>query len=75
MTDHIEKNKPALNIFARRKDSDGEAKIGAQVGVGFAHGSGGGFTICLDAMPIPFDGRLDLIAFPVKDKKQTQDQE
>ena len=72
MTNHIEKNKPALNIFARRKNSDGEVVIGAQVGVGFAHSSGGGFTMCLNAMPIPFDGRLDLVAFPVKEK---QDQE
>ncbi|PPK83925.1 hypothetical protein CLV84_4297 [Neolewinella xylanilytica] len=58
-----------MNIYTRRQTGDGETTLGSQIGVGFAHGSGGGFTICLDAMPIPSDGRLDLVAFPIKTKR------
>lgn len=68
-------NKPAYNIFARRKTDDGENRLGGQVGVAFTHGTGGGFTICMDAVPIPFDGKLELVAFPVKEKSDQDTQE
>ena len=72
MTDQNQKKKPALNVFTRRKNADGTTGLGSQIGVGFDHSNGNGFTICLDAMPFPIDGRLDLVAFPIKSKSGDQ---
>lgn len=60
------KKTPVLNIFAKVPSADGSTKIGAQLGVAFAHGEGKGYNIVLDAQPIPLNGRVELIAFPPK---------
>lgn len=65
MTDQTEKVKPALNIFAKVPSGD-ETRIGTQLGVAFKHKDGEGYNIILDAQPIPQNGRIELIAFPVK---------
>ena len=65
MTDHTEKKKPALNIFIKVPQGD-DTRIGSQIGVAFKHGEGEGFNIILDAQPIPLNGRIELVAFPIK---------
>lgn len=65
MTDTNEKKRPALNIFAKVPVGV-ESKIGSQIGVAFKHGAGEGYNIILDGQPIPFDGKIELVAFPVK---------
>ena len=67
MSEEKQGNKPALNIFAKVPQADGTSKIGAQLGVAFAHKNG--FNIILDANPIPnpHSGRIELIAFTPKD--------
>ena len=71
MTTTQTSKKPALSIHTRRVTKGGETAIGSQIGVGFAHGSGGGFSILLDAMPIPAAGRIELVAFPVTEKDES----
>ena len=55
--------KPALNVFTRVPTENGMTKIGSQIGVGFEHNEGGGYNIILDAVPIPENGRISLVAF------------
>ncbi len=57
-----EKKMPALNIFAKVAMGR-ESRVGPQIGVAFNHKEGGGYNIILDAQPIPFDGRVELVAF------------
>lgn len=65
MTDQTEKNRPALNIFVKVPYGE-ETRIGSQIGVAFKHKSGaGGYNIILDAVPIPQEGRIELVAFAV----------
>ena len=67
MTEQTEKKKPALNIFVKVPTSDGDTRIGAQIGVAWKHGGEGeGYNIILDALPIPLDGKVELIAFAPK---------
>ncbi len=63
MTQETEKKTPALNIFVKVPTSDGESRIGSQIGVAFKHGEGEGYNIILDAQPIPHNGKIELIAF------------
>lgn len=62
------KNRPDFNVYTRRVNGNGETSLGTQIGVGFSHGKGGGLNIQLEAMPIPLDGKVSLVVFPVKDK-------
>lgn len=41
-------------------------RIGARIGVAFYHKKGDGFSIYLDAQPIPLDGKLELVAYSPK---------
>ena len=41
-------------------------RIGGRLGVVFNHKKGEGFTIYLDANPIPVDGQIELVAYPPK---------
>ena len=41
-------------------------RIGARLGVVFNHSKGDGFTILLDAQPIPHEGQIELVAYPPK---------
>lgn len=67
MTDQqTSKKTPVLNVYAKVLTADGSTKIGAQLGVAFAHNEGEGLNILLDAQPIPTNGRIELIAFPPK---------
>ena len=66
MTNETEKKKPALNIFVKVPTSDGDTRIGSQIGVAFKHGEGEGYNIILDAQPIPLDGKVELKAFAPK---------
>lgn len=64
MTDTPEtKKSPDLNVFAKVLKGR-ETRIGPQIGVAFKHSDGQGMNILLDAQPIPFDGRIELVAFP-----------
>ena len=69
MTTQSNSTGPAFNIYTRRKKSDGTNDLGIKIGVGFAHQNGDGFNIVLDAAPIPTNGRIELVAFPVKEKE------
>lgn len=42
-----------------------ETKIGAAIGVAFKHNEGEGLNLILDAQPIAYNGRIELVAFPV----------
>lgn len=59
-------NKPALYIHAKVADGR-ETRIGSRIGVAFHHKDGVGLNILLDALPIPLDGRIELIGLPPKD--------
>lgn len=63
-TNQTPKKTPDFNIFAKIPIGV-ESKIGSQIGVAFKHKEGAGFNIILDSSPIPFDGRIELIAFAV----------
>lgn len=64
MTDTPEtKKSPDLNVFVKVPKGV-ETRIGPQIGVAFKHSDGQGMNILLDAQPIPFDGRIELVAFP-----------
>ena len=68
MTDTSKSKKtPDLNVFVKVPKGV-ETRIGPQIGVAFRHSEGQGFNLLLDAQPIPFDGRIELVAFPPKDQ-------
>lgn len=56
-------NKPELKVCVKVPVGV-ESRIGAQIGVGFKHKKGEGYNIILDAQPIAFNGRLELVIFP-----------
>ena len=58
-----QKNMPDFNIHATIPQGRG-TRIGARIGVAFKHGKGEGFTLYLDAQPIPLDGQIELVAYP-----------
>jgi hypothetical protein len=60
MTDQTS-NKPQLSIYTQRYNKDGTTKLGSRIGAGFSHSKG--FNIYLDAMPLPVNGKLELVAF------------
>ena len=66
MTNEVEKKKPALNIFVRVPQSDGDTRL-SKIGVAWKHREGEGYNIILDAQPIPHNGQIELVAFPPKD--------
>ena len=71
MTDTKSQNRPSHAVFVRRYKADGQSELGAQIGVGFSHsGENAGLNVVLDAAPIPRDGRIDLVIFPIKSKKE-----
>lgn len=62
------KNTPDFNVHAVVPKGV-ESRIGSQIGCVFNHNNGGGFTILLDANPIPnLDGQIKLVAYPVNNK-------
>lgn len=56
-------NQPNFYVYAVLPDEDG-TRVGSRLGVVFNHKKGEGFTIYLDAQPIPKDGQIELVAFP-----------
>ena len=62
-----ETRKPDLVITTKIANGRGD-RIGARIGVAFKHTSGNGFNIILDAQPIPLDGQIHLIAFPIDEQ-------
>ncbi|MBI1227774.1 MAG: hypothetical protein GC192_21245 [Bacteroidetes bacterium] len=68
MTDTNEKQgrRPDFNIHTKVADG-AETRIGPRIGVAFRHKDGEGLNILLDAMPIPLNGQVELVGFPVKD--------
>ena len=61
------KRKPDLYIHVKVPNGR-DTKIGSRIGVGFFHGDQTGINIFLDAQPIPLDGQIQLVGFPVSDK-------
>ena len=61
------KKQPDLNIHVIVPDGRSE-RIGARIGAGFKHREKDGYTIILNAQPIPLDGEIKLVAFPPKEK-------
>lgn len=69
MTDNNAPNqarKPDLYIHVKVQDGRSD-RIGSRIGVAFHHKDGAGLNIILDAMPIPVDGRIELVGFPPKE--------
>lgn len=69
MTDNNAPNqarKPDLFIHVKVQDGRSD-RIGSRIGVAFHHKDGTGLNIILDAMPIPVDGRIELVGFPPKE--------
>ena len=66
-----ENNKPSLYIHAKVADGRSD-RIGPRIGVAFKHKQGEGFSIFLDAQPIPIDGRISLVGFPPKEENKRQ---
>lgn len=60
--------RPDLQIHAKVADGS-KSRIGSRIGVAFRHKDGEGLNILLDAVPIPLNGQVELVAFPVKDKE------
>ncbi|MEO1262060.1 MAG: hypothetical protein AAFZ15_24865 [Bacteroidota bacterium] len=60
------KKKPDLYIHVKTPNGR-DTKIGSRIGVGFFHGDRVGVNIYLDAQPIPFDGKIELVGFPPKE--------
>ena len=60
--------RPDLQIHVKVADGS-KSRIGSRIGVAFKHKDGEGFNILLDAVPIPLNGQVELVAFPVKDKE------
>ncbi len=58
-------NKPDQYVYAIVPNGRGN-RIGARLGVVFNHKTGGGFTLYLDAVPIPKDGQIELVGYPPK---------
>lgn len=67
-TNNTAKNTPDLYIYTKRPGKYGKSDLGSRIGVGFYHKDGQGFNMILDAQPIPFEGRIELVGFPPKDK-------
>lgn len=58
--------KPDLYVHTKVQDGRSD-RIGSRIGVAFHHKDGTGMNIILDAMPIPVDGRIELVGFPPKE--------
>lgn len=61
------KNTPNFNVHAVVPDGRG-TRIGSRIGVVFNHKNGQGFSMYLDAQPIPLEGRIELVAYPYEPK-------
>ena len=59
------KKAPDLTIHTKIPDGQ-DTKIGSRIGVGFFHKDGVGVNIFLDAQPIPLNGQIELVGFPLK---------
>ena len=59
------KKVPSYYVHATVPNGRGN-RIGARIGVVFNHNVGEGFTILLDAVPIPNEGQIELVAYPPK---------
>jgi hypothetical protein len=59
-------NKPAVNVFTKVFNKEGESRIGSQIGVGFKFKEKEGYNVILDAQPLPnpITGRIELVLFP-----------
>lgn len=64
-----QKKQPDLHVHVTIPDGRTE-RIASRIGVGFKHREREGYTIILNAQPIPFDGQIKLVAF-VPDKQQS----
>ena len=64
-TNTEQKRAPDFHIHAIVPNGRGN-RIGSRIGVAFNHNKGDGFTIYLDAQPIPYSGKIELIAYPPK---------
>ncbi|MCB0518504.1 MAG: hypothetical protein H6577_10000 [Lewinellaceae bacterium] len=58
-------NKPDYYVHAVVPQGRG-TRIGGRLGVVFNHKNGEGFTIYLDANPIPVNGQIELVAYVPK---------
>lgn len=54
--------KPDLYVYTKVADGRSD-RIGSRIGVAFYHKDGIGLNILLDAVPIPVDGRIELVGF------------
>lgn len=65
MTDTEKTNKsPEYKVFSVIKAFENSTRK-KQVGVAWKHKTGEGFNIVLDLMPIPNEGKVELVVFPV----------
>lgn len=64
-TNQPPKKTPSYYVHATVPNGRGN-RIGARIGVVFNHNVGEGFTILLDAVPIPNEGQIELVAYPPK---------
>jgi hypothetical protein len=64
-TETPKKNTPDFYVHAVVPNDQGN-RIGASLGRVFNHKKGEGFTLYLDAQPIPNNGQIELVAYPPK---------
>lgn len=57
--------KPDLYAYATVPNGR-STRIGSRIGVVFNHKAGDGYTIYLDATPIPLDGQIEIVCYPPK---------
>ena len=69
MTDKTSKNQPDFYVHVKVPSGDDDTRIGSRIGAAFYHREHGGLNIILDAMPIPLNGKIELVAFAPKDSK------
>lgn len=62
--------KPEYSVYTKSIQLDGTSSVGLQIGVAWAHQKGeGGFNIILDAVPVGFNGKAELVVFKNKENK------
>ena len=69
MTDYNEQpqegNKPDMIVNVERPAGQNKTRL-SRIGVAFKHDKGEGYTILLDAQPVPLNGEIKLVMFPPK---------
>ena len=64
-TTNTPKKTPDYYVHATVPNGRGN-RIGSRIGAIFNHNKGDGFTILLDAQPIPSEGQIELVAYRPK---------